>query len=154
MYQQYYPCGAHNAWSFGLLWITTIVPDGDKGVQLKLNSLNIWVKADMRERFLDCLIRFRLNVACCKSLSHNWRWKSLFTLHSLNMMWFLNVCIYLSELFALLLLGGTNWYLIFMVIIVRFKGVDASLSIKWKPGSISWILKSSVHDLKALIVSL
>ena len=51
--------------------------------------------------------------------------------------WFLNVCIALSVLFALWLLGGTNWYLMFMVVIVSFKAVDASLYMKWKPGLIT-----------------
>ena len=41
-----------------------------------------------------------------------------------------------------------------MEVIVIFKAVDVSLSVKWKPGFITWILKSSVNDVKALIISL
>ena len=70
------------------------------------------------------------------------------------MKWFLKVCIALSALFALCLLRGTNWYLIFMVVIVSFRAVYASLSMKWKPRLIPWLLKSSVNYVKALIISL
>ena len=42
----------------------------------------------------------------------------------------------------------------FMFGIVIFKAVDALLSMKWKPGLITWLLKSSVNDVKALIISL
>ena len=41
-----------------------------------------------------------------------------------------------------------------MVVIVIFKAVDASLSMKWKPGLISWIFKSSYNYVKALIIYL
>ena len=41
-----------------------------------------------------------------------------------------------------------------MAVIARFKAVHASLSMKWKPGLIPRILKSSVYDLKALIIYL
>ena len=36
-----YLCGAHDSLSFGLLWITTIVPGGDSGVRLYSNDLNM-----------------------------------------------------------------------------------------------------------------
>ena len=75
-------------------------------------------------------------------------------LHSTDIQWFLNVCTDLSTLFSLRFLGGTSWYLIFMVVIVSFKEVDASLSMKWKPGRIPRRFKSSVKDVKALIISL
>ena len=42
----------------------------------------------------------------------------------------------------------------FMSVIVSFKSVDASLSMKWKPGLIPRIFKSSVNDVKAIIISL
>ena len=70
------------------------------------------------------------------------------------MKWFFNVCIAFSAFFALWLLGGTNWYLMFMVIIVIFKAVDASFSMRWKHGLIPRLFKSSVNDVKAFIVSL
>ena len=70
------------------------------------------------------------------------------------MKWFLNVCIALSALFDLWLIGGTNWYLMFTVVIFSFKAVDASLSMKWKPGLIPQLLNSSVNDAKALIIYL
>ena len=70
------------------------------------------------------------------------------------MKWFFNVLISLSALFAMWLLGVTNWYLMFMVVIVSFNGVDASFSIKWKPGLIPWLFKSSVNDVKDLIIYL
>ena len=76
------------------------------------------------------------------------------TLHSTAIKWFLDVFIALSALFAVWLLGGSNWYLMFMVVIVRFKAVDDSLSMKWKPGWIPQIFKYSVKYVKALIVSL
>ena len=41
-----------------------------------------------------------------------------------------------------------------MEVIVIFKVIDASLSMKWKPGLIPQLLKSSVNDVKALIISL
>ena len=75
-------------------------------------------------------------------------------MHSTAMKWFLNFLIALSALFALLLLGGTNWYLMFMVVIVRFKAVYALLSMKWKPGLIPRLFKSPVNDVKALIITL
>ena len=75
-------------------------------------------------------------------------------MHSPALKWFLKVCISLPALFALWLLGGTNWYLMFMVFTVRFKVVDALLSMKWKPGWIRRIFKSSDKDLKSHIVSL
>ena len=75
-------------------------------------------------------------------------------LHSTDIQWFLNVCTDLSTLFSLRFLGGTSWYLIFRVVIVSFKEVDASLSMKWKPGRIPRRFKSSVKDVKALIISL
>ena len=68
--------------------------------------------------------------------------------------WFLNVFIDLSALFDLWLLGRTNCYLMLMVVIIIFKAVDASLSMKWKHGWIPWIFKSSVKDVKVLIISL
>ena len=70
------------------------------------------------------------------------------------MKWFLNFLIAPSALFAMWLHGGTNWYLMFMVVIVGFKAVDASLSMKWKPGLIPLIFQSSVNDVKYLIISL
>ena len=75
-------------------------------------------------------------------------------LHSTAIRWFLNVCIAISELFVLRLLGRTKWYLMFMVIIVSFKSVDALLSLKQKPGWITRLFKSSVNDVKSLIISL
>ena len=41
-----------------------------------------------------------------------------------------------------------------MEVIVIFKAVNASLSIKWKPWLIYQIFKSSVNDVKSLIISL
>ena len=80
--------------------------------------------------------------------------KILSTLHIPAINWFLKVCIYLSALFAMCLLGGTNCYLLFMVDIVIFKAVDALLFMKWKPGWIPRIFKSTVKDVKYLIISL
>ena len=120
----------------------------------KSNSLKIWVYSEMWGRVLDCLSRFRLVVACCKILSHNWILKYLSTIHSPAMKWFLDVWISLSALFYLWLLRGTSWYLMFMVGIVIFKVVDDSLFIKCKPGLIVRLLKSSVNVVKALIISL
>ena len=105
-------------------------------------------------RVLDCLSSFRLIFAWCKSLSHNWRWKYSSTLHSHATKWFLNVWTALSAWSSLWLLGGTNWYLMFMVIIARFKAVDALLSTKWKPGLIPWLLNYSVNDVKSIIIYL
>ena len=104
-------------------------------------------------RVLDYLSRFILVVACCKILSHNLRSKYLSTLHSPDIKWFLNVCIAFYSLFSMWLLGETIWYLIFMVIIVSFKAVDAPLSMKWKPGWIPLLFKSLVKDMKNLIIS-
>ena len=154
MYQPSSTFGAHYARSFGMLCITTLLPGGDKGVQLKSNYLKMWVTAKMWGRVLDCLSRFRLIVAWCKSLSHNWIWKSVSTLHSTAIKWLLNVCITLSVLFAIWLLGGTDWYLMFMVVIVIFEAVDALLSMKWKPRWIPQLFKYSVKYLKDLIISL
>ena len=70
------------------------------------------------------------------------------------MKWLLNVCISLSAFFALWLLGGTNWYLMFMFVIVSFKAVDFSLSMKWKAGWIHRLFKSSFNGVKAFIISL
>ena len=70
------------------------------------------------------------------------------------MKWVLNFCIDLSALFALWLIGGNIWYLMFMVVIVSFKAVYVSLSMKWKPGLTLWIFKSSVNVVKAFIISL
>ena len=42
----------------------------------------------------------------------------------------------------------------FMEVIVIFKFVDASLSMKWNPGSIPRLLKSSVNSVKAFIIYL
>ena len=75
-------------------------------------------------------------------------------LHSPAIKWLLDVCIALSALFALWFIGGIKWYLVFMVVIVSFKAVDALLSMKWKPGWIPWLFKSSLKDMKALIISL
>ena len=41
-----------------------------------------------------------------------------------------------------------------MVVIVSFNAVDALLSMKWKPGMIPRLFKSSVNYVKSLIVSL
>ena len=41
-----------------------------------------------------------------------------------------------------------------MVVIEFFKAVDASLSLKWNPRLIKWILKSLVNSAKAHIISL
>ena len=41
-----------------------------------------------------------------------------------------------------------------MVVIFIFKAVDASLSMKWKPGLIPRLFKSSVKSVKARIISL
>ena len=67
---------------------------------------------------------------------------------------FLMVWMDLSALFALWLIGGTNWYLMYMVVIVSFKAVDDSLSIKWNPGLIPRIFKYSVNYVKASIIYL
>ena len=40
-----------------------------------------------------------------------------------------------------------------MVVIVIFKAVDASISMKWKPGLIPRLFKSSGNYVKACIVS-
>ena len=42
----------------------------------------------------------------------------------------------------------------FMEVIVMFKPVDASFSMKWKPGLIPQLFNYSVNDVKSLIVSL
>ena len=105
-------------------------------------------------RVLDCLSRFRLMFACCKSLSHNLRRKYLSMLYSSPIKWFLNVCINIYALFALWLLAGTNWYLMFMVVIVRFKAVDFLLSMKWKHGWIPRLFNSSFNAVKYLIIYL
>ena len=42
----------------------------------------------------------------------------------------------------------------FMVVIVSFEAVDAYLSMKWITGWIPWIFKSSVKDVKYLIIYL
>ena len=42
----------------------------------------------------------------------------------------------------------------FMEVIVIFKAVDESLSMKWKPGLIPCLFKSLVNDVKAVILSL
>ena len=75
-------------------------------------------------------------------------------MHSTAMKWFLNVLISLSALFDLWLLGGTYWYLMFMVIFFSFKALDSSLFMKWKSGLIPRIFKSSVNYVKALVISL
>ena len=41
------------------------------------------------------------------------------------MNWFLKIWMDLYALFALWLIGGTNWYLMSMVVIVILKSVDA-----------------------------
>ena len=41
-----------------------------------------------------------------------------------------------------------------MVSIVIFKAFDASLSMKWNPGLVPWIFKSSVNSVKARIIYL
>ena len=148
------PCGAQNSQSFRMWCITTLVPGGDKGVRLKSNSLKMWVYAEMWGRVLYCLSRFILIVACCKSISHNRRWKYFSTLHSPAIKRFLNVCITIYEFFDMWLLGGTNSYFMSMVAIVRFKAVDALLYMKWKPFWIIWISKSLVKDVKDLIIYL
>ena len=61
----------------------------------------------------------------------------------------MNVCFGLSSLFDIWLLGGTNWYLMFMVVIVNFKAVDDLFFMKWKPEWIPRLLKSSVKNVKA-----
>ena len=93
-------------------------------------------------------------VSCCNIMSHSFSWKSLSMLHSPDMKGFLKFCIALSALFALWLLGGTNWYVMFIEVIVIFKAADASLSIKWKPVLITHIFKSYVKSVKARIISL
>ena len=75
-------------------------------------------------------------------------------MHIPTIKWFPNVFIALYALFAMWLLRRTNWHLMSMVVIVRFKPVDASLSMKYKPGWILRIFKSSVKDVKDLIISL
>ena len=75
-------------------------------------------------------------------------------LHSPAKKWFLKKNIALFVLFPLWLLGRTNWYLTFLVVIFSFKAVDDSLSMKWNPGWIPRLFKSSVKDVKALIISL
>ena len=42
----------------------------------------------------------------------------------------------------------------FLVVIVSFNAVDALLPMKWKPGWITKLFKSSVEDVKTLIISL
>ena len=121
MYQLFYPCVAHDARLFGPLWITSRVRGGTNGVRLQSNSPNVWVYADRRGRVIDCLRKFRLIFACCNYLSQSWRWKSLSRVHSTAMKWFLKVYITLSALFSIWLLGGNNWYSMFMVIIFIFK---------------------------------
>ena len=61
---------------------------------------------------------------------------------------------FLSAFFSMWLLGGVNWYLMFMIVIVIFKAADVSLSIKWKGGTIPRIFKPLVHYVKALIIYL
>ena len=78
----------------------------------------------------------------------------LSTLHIPAMKWFLNVLIALSTLSALWLLGGTNCYLMFMVVIFSCKAVDASFSMKWKAGLIPQMFKYFVNDVKDLIIFL
>ena len=43
MHHAYSPCGAHDARSFGLLWIINLVPGEANGVRLKSNSPKMWV---------------------------------------------------------------------------------------------------------------
>ena len=87
-------------------------------------------------------------------MSNNWRWKYLYTLHSLTMKWFLEVWIALSTLFSMWLLGVTNWYLMLVVVIFIFKALGSSLSMKCRPGLIPRLFKSSVNYVKYRIISL
>ena len=85
---------------------------------------------------------------------HNCRWEYLSTLHSPTMKCFLKLCIALSILFSLLLLGGSNCYLMSMVVIAIFKVVGASFSMKWNPSLIPQLFKSPVSSVKACIISM
>ena len=60
---------------------------------------------------------FRIFVACWIILYHSWMWKSAYTLQSDAMKCFLKVWISLYEFLSIWLPGGTNWYLLSMVII-------------------------------------
>ena len=102
----------------------------EKVVWLFYNYPKIWVQADSWGEILDCLSKFRLNFACCSILPHNWRWESLYMLHIPAMKWFLKVWIVLYALFGLWLLGGTNWYLMFIIVIFILNADDASLSMQ------------------------
>ena len=70
------------------------------------------------------------------------------------MKWFLNVWMDLYALFALWLLGRTNYYLMPMVVISILKAVDASLSVNWNTGLIPRPFNSVVNSVKAHIIYL
>ena len=70
------------------------------------------------------------------------------------MKWFLNVYMALSILFSMRLLGETNWYLVSIVFIAVFNAVDASFSMRFNPGLITWNFKYIVNYVKACIIYL
>ena len=88
----------------------------------------------------DYRSRFRLIVAC--------------TLHSPATKWLLKVCIALSALLDMRLLGRNNWYLISIYVMSFLKSVDALLFTMFNPGLIPWIFKSVVSYVKARIIYL
>ena len=70
------------------------------------------------------------------------------------MKWFLKAWMDLSAFFDLLLIGGTNWYMMSMVVIAILKAAHDSLSMKWNTGLIPWIFNSPVNSVRACVISL
>ena len=67
---------------------------------------------------------------------------------------FLKVCMSLSIFLALLLLGGTNWYFMSIVVMEFLNAHDASLSMIRKPGFIPRFFISVVNYVKSLTIYL
>ena len=57
-------------------------------------------------------------------------------------------------IFFLVIIGGTNWYLMFTVVMTIFNDVDSLTTIKWNPGFITQLFKSVVNYMEACIIYL
>ena len=101
---------------------------------------------------LDRRRRFRVSVACGKSLSHKLSKKSGCVLQSPEMKLFLKVCIDISAQFWRWIPSRVSLLSTFLSAMKYFRGWDASLSRQWSFGRRPWSCNRRINLAYAYLI--
>ena len=125
------PWGDQYRQSVGYPFPTTQVPGRSVGLVSQSNYCAIWNWSNKWWWRRDGQIIFRIIFACVRTWYHSFRVNLVSDLHIKNTKWSLNVCISCSELFYKIRLGGTNWHMKLIPVLLIFSSACDSLSNMW-----------------------